>query len=138
VIAFLAVLAALGGLAIVLLLRRLARSVLVADDALAPRVRPPAPAAGELAGIERTVSEALTAGRTTGDELPDLVRAIAAARLLREHGVEIEHEPDRARPLIDDELTWRLARSPAERRRGGTVPLAAAQLGHVIDVLERL
>jgi hypothetical protein len=138
VIAVLAALVALGAVAIALLLRRLGPRLPLAGDALVGPARSAERAPGELDGIERTVSQALAAGRTRGDELPDLVRAIAAARLLREHGVELEHEPDRARALIDDDLTWRLAQPPADRRRGGTVPLGAGELGHVIDVLERL
>jgi hypothetical protein len=138
VIAVLVALVALGAVAIALLLRRLGQGVPLASDTLVGRVGPAERTPGELDGIELTVTQALAAGRTTGDELPDLVRAIAAARLLREHGIELEHEPDRARALIDDDLTWRLAQPPAERRRGGTVPLGAAELGHVVDVLERL
>jgi hypothetical protein len=138
VIIVLATLVALGAAAAALLLRRLAQRVPLARDTLAAATRESERTPGELDGIERTVAQALAAGRTTGDELPDLVRAIAAARLLREHGVELEHEPDRARELIDDDLTWRLAQPPADRRRGGTEPLGAPELGRVIDVLERL
>jgi hypothetical protein len=69
--------------------------------------------------------------------LRPLVRQLAAERLAATHAIELDREPERARPHLGDEL-WELVRpdrEPGPRRARG-LPLPV--LAKVVDQLEEL
>ena len=63
--------------------------------------------------------------------LRPLLRQVATERLYGQHGVELDRDPERARPLLGDEL-WELVRPDREvgRRSGPGLP-PADLAGHV-------
>jgi len=69
--------------------------------------------------------------------LRPLLRQLAADRLFARHGVDLDRSPERARPLLGDEL-WALVRADRTvgRRTGPGVP--SAELADYVDRLERL
>lgn len=84
----------------------------------------------------------LAAGQSSAFELHrrlrPLVREIAAARLARHHGVDLDRLPDRARELLGPR-SWELARPdrepPQERFARGW---AADEIAGLVDELERI
>ena len=91
----------------------------------------------ELDRIDRTV---VLAGANEFDlhyRLRPLLRKLAAERLLGKHGVDLDREPERARPLLGEDL-WELVRPEREvgRRSGPGVP--AALLAAHVARLEQL
>jgi hypothetical protein len=83
----------------------------------------------QLEWLERQVGDA----RDTGYELPyrfrPLVRNIAAAALVREHGVLIDRDPERAESIVGDRI-WQLIRpdDPATRLPPGGLRALVADL----------
>lgn len=89
----------------------------------------------ELEAIESEVRAAL-AGGGANDGLRGRLRSIAAARLSRDHAIDLDRGEEAARRVIADDVTWQLV--TADARRGTRVRLGAEQLVAVVDRLERL
>lgn len=95
-------------------------------------------AVSELARLEREVTLARVAAFDLHYRLRPTLREVAAHKLRSRHGVELDGEPDRARPLVGD-LSWELLRAdrppPLDRHGPG---LELAELRELVDTLERL
>jgi hypothetical protein len=77
----------------------------------------------ELERIDRTVVLGAANEFDLHYRLRPLLRKLAAERLYRRHGVELDDDPDRAKPLLGDEL-WELVRADRKlgRRSGPGLP----------------
>jgi hypothetical protein len=100
--------------------------------ALSP-VPPRSPA--DLETFERDVRELLRSG-AIDDRLRVQIRSIAAMRLARAHGVDLDVDPAAAAAIIGDGPLWRLLTPTLAGR--ARVRLSAAELGAAVDALERL
>jgi len=96
-------------------------------------VRPPS-----LARVEREVSMGAETAFDTYFRLRPLFRELAAGVLLTHHGVDLGRAPERARPLVSDEL-WSLigpgVEAPEDRAGRG---MPHAQIASAVSDLERL
>ena len=67
------------------------------------------------------------------------VRDIVAARLLRDYGIDLDHEPDRAQAILEGGRAWELVRpdhrSPDDRSAPGW---SEHELEQLVEELERL
>jgi hypothetical protein len=83
----------------------------------------------QLEWLERQIGDSLDAGFELPFRFQPLVRNIASAALVRNHGVVIEREPDRARALVGERV-WELIRpdDPATRLPPGGLPALVADL----------
>jgi hypothetical protein len=108
------------------------------EGLLARETRPGEPI-GQLETIVRTLSGAEWIQAELHYRLRPLVREIAAARLSRRHGVDLDRQPERARALIGEGRVWELVRPerepPEERHARGW---SRAELEELIDELERV
>lgn len=106
------------------------------DDAFAParatRARPVS-----LARVEREVTLATGTAFDVHYRLRPAVQSVASGLLLR-RGIDLERSPDRARPLLGEDV-WELVRpdrpAPDDRTAHGLEPAA---IERAIDSLERL
>ena len=129
----------LGALGLVVLLDRVRAALPAAPEF--PRAPARAPGGSsrpeQLVAIERRIDLAEASNVDLHVGMRPLVREILAARLAREHGIDLDREPDRAHALIGDGLLWELAR-PGRRRpervQGGG--LSRRQLEQLVDELE--
>jgi hypothetical protein len=96
-----------------------------------------APAIGELERFDRLVVLGCGNAFDFHFRLRPLLRDLARERLHTAHGIELDREPERAEPLLGDEL-WELVRPDRElgRRSGPGVPPVV--LGRVVERLEAL
>ena len=69
--------------------------------------------------------------------LRPLLRQVAAERLYRRHGVDLDRNPGRAKPLLGDEL-WEVVRPDREVGRRSAPGLPAAELAGHVARLEQL
>ncbi len=69
--------------------------------------------------------------------LRPLLRQVAAERLYGLHGVDLDRDPERARPLLGDQL-WELLRPDREVGRRSGPGLPAAELARHVAQLEQL
>lgn len=99
-----------------------------------PRVKRPE----RLEQLERHVALASESAFDLHFRLRPTVATIASERLWSRHGIDLEARPDRARSLLSPEL-WDLVRSdrPPPANRLGRGP-GSAELGVVVDALERI
>jgi hypothetical protein len=67
--------------------------------------------------------------------LRPLLRQLAAERLAARYGIDLEGDPDRARPLLGEEL-WELVRPGREVGRRSGPGLPPDSLARVVDALE--
>lgn len=130
-----------GAVAVIALARRL-RSVLPPADQFARLLaeRPgPAEAAGQLRSIRRALSAAGRSQAELHSRLAPMVHEIAAARLSRRHGVDLDREPERARRLIGDGRLWELltpGHGPADGPLGSG--WSRQDLEELLNELERI
>jgi hypothetical protein len=100
--------------------------------------RPERPSAvGELERIDRLVVLGCANAFDLHFRLRPLLRDLARERLHAGHGVELDRHPERARPLLGEEL-WEVVRPEREigRRSGPGLPPAA--LAQLVERLEAL
>ena len=94
---------------------------------------------GQLETIARTLSGAEWIQAELHYRLRPLVREIAAARLSRRYGVDLDRQPERARALIGEGRAWELVRPerepPEERQARGW---SRSELEKLVDELERV
>jgi hypothetical protein len=81
------------------------------------------------------------AGSSRSDllQLQPVVREIAAARLSRRYGIDLDREPERARSVLDGSRTWQLvgpeSRTATDRRAPGW---SRPELEQLVEELENL
>jgi hypothetical protein len=102
------------------------------------RVREPPKRSHRIDELDRIDRLVVLGGANAFDlhyRLRPLLRELAAERLAARHGVDLDGDPDRARPLLGDEL-WELVRPGREvgRRSGPGLPLHS--LSRLVQVLE--
>jgi hypothetical protein len=92
----------------------------------------------QLATLERRLDSARWSTLDLHHRMRPLVCEIAAARLVRSHGVDLEREPERARALVGPHV-WELVRPerepPQERLAPGWPP---KELWALVEELERI
>ena len=105
------------------------------------RLQQAPPAEERVMQLEALSSRISSAESSTFDlhyRLRPLLREIAAARLARRHGVDLDRQPERSRALAGDEL-WELIRPdrnpPEERFAKG---ISNARIDELIDHLEAI
>jgi hypothetical protein len=76
----------------------------------APRRSDPLPRPQQLEWFERQIGDARGAGFELPAHFARIVRQIAAAALVRRHGVVLERDPNRARALVSERV-WQLIRA---------------------------
>jgi hypothetical protein len=92
----------------------------------------------ELERLEREVYLSLGSGFYLHHRLRPLMREIAAHRLLRRHGIELDGRPDAARKLLGEEAwEWLRPERPEPRDRWAAGP-PLSELRGVVDALERI
>jgi hypothetical protein len=92
----------------------------------------------ELERLEREVYLSLGSSFYLHHRLRPLLREIAAHRLLRRHGIELDRRPDAARKLIGEEAwEWLRPERPEPRDRWASGP-PLSELRGVVDALERI
>lgn len=128
---------ALGSFALV---RQTRASHPIAPDLLLPRRRRrPAESLPQLTFLERRLSVAQATSFELHHRLRPLAREVAAARLARHHGIDLDRQPERARAVLGDGRAWELVRpdrEPPEDRlaRGWRL----GELRALIDELESI
>jgi hypothetical protein len=92
----------------------------------------------ELERLEREVYLSLGSGFYLHHRLRPLLREIAAHRLLRVHGIELDRRPEAARQLLGEEAwEWLRPERPEPRDRWASGP-PLSELRGVVDALERI
>jgi hypothetical protein len=92
----------------------------------------------ELERLEREVYLSLGSSFYLHHRLRPVLREIAAHRLLRRHGIELDRRPDAARQLLGEEAwEWLRPERPEPRDRWAPGP-PLAELRGVVDALERI
>jgi hypothetical protein len=127
--------------AAVIVLRGRIGSTLPATPAFPGSRRPRPPPETRVPQLEELVRR-LSGGAPNAFDLHHrlrpLAREIAAARLARRHGLDLDRRPDRARELVGPR-TWELVRPdrepPKDRFKRGW---AQKELGELVDELERI
>jgi hypothetical protein len=95
------------------------------------------PAVGELDRIDRLVVLGCSNAFDLHFRLRPLLRDLARERLHASHGVELDREPERARPLLGDDL-WEVVRPEREVGRRDGPGLPQASLAQLVGRLEAL
>lgn len=93
---------------------------------------PPAPLDYRLVRLRRDLRDAVERDDRV-DEIYPVLRELAAERLRSRHGVDLDAEPERARPLVDDHLWRYLTTPPTDSRKRSRTALQTA-----IEGIERL
>lgn len=92
----------------------------------------------QLETLSRRIGAAETSSFDLHYRLRPLLREIAAARLARQHGIELDRQPDRSQALVGEQL-WELIRPerqpPEQRFAKGISPTRIREL---IDELEAI
>jgi hypothetical protein len=132
---------AVGAVVVWALVRRL-RSLDAEPDARSPFERRPEdveePAAtADLDRIDRLVVLGAASSFDFHYRLRPLLRELASAKLHADHGIELDHEPERARRLLGDEV-WRLVRRDRELENRAGPGLPPADLERLVTRLEAL
>jgi hypothetical protein len=92
----------------------------------------------ELERLEREVYLSLGSSFYLHHRLRPVLREIAAHRLLRKHGIELDRRPDAARHLLGEEAwEWLRPERPEPRDRWAPGP-PLSELRGVVDALERI
>jgi hypothetical protein len=92
----------------------------------------------ELERLEREVYQSLGSSFYLHHRLRPVLREIAAHRLLRRHGIELDRSPEAAHRLLGDEAwEWLRPERPEPRDRWASGP-PLAELRGVVDALERI
>jgi hypothetical protein len=92
----------------------------------------------ELERLEREVYLSLGSSFYLHHRLRPVLREIAAHRLLRRHGIELDRRPDAARRLLGEEAwEWLRPERPEPRDRWAPGP-PLSELRGVVDALERI
>ncbi len=138
-VALLAYVLFVGAIALLVLARRLRAALPPATPF--ERLLAAAPRRMEPVGQLETIRQGLAAaGWSRGElhyRLAPMIREIAAARLSRHHGIDLDRQPERARALIGDGRVWELAgpRSgpPEDRYASGW---SRRELEELLDELE--
>jgi hypothetical protein len=94
---------------------------------------------GQLESIRQGLAAASWSRGELHYRLAPMIREIAAARLSRRHGVDLDRQPERARALIGDGRVWELAgprRGPPENRRASG--WSRRELEELLDELEEI
>lgn len=130
----------LGALGLLTLVRQTQTSHSVAPDVLLPRPRrEPTESLEQLVSLERRLSGATATALYLDHRLRPLVREVAAARLARHHGIDLDRQPERARALLGEGHAWELVRpereSPEDRFARGW---GTRELRSLIEDLERI
>jgi hypothetical protein len=131
---------AVGSVTVIVLARRLGDALPRAarfERLVAQQPRPPE-GVKQLEMIRRGLSAAGWNDAELRFRLGPMVREIAAARLSRKYGVDLERQPGRARAVLGDGRVWELAapRSPAPGREAGG--WSARELAELLDELEAI
>jgi hypothetical protein len=92
----------------------------------------------ELERLEREVYLSLGSSFYLHHRLRPVLREIAAHRLLRKHGVDLDRRPDAAQRLLGDEAWAWLRADRAEPRDRWAPGPPLAELRAVVDALERI
>jgi hypothetical protein len=133
-----ALLLALGAIVLAALVAAVARSLPLAPARRTPRRPPEPPPLGQLDSVARALREARASSFELHDRLVPIARQIAAARLARNHGIDLDRQPRAARALLG-EAAWPLVAAagtePASRLEPGA---SEAQLRALVDALEAL
>jgi hypothetical protein len=131
---------AVGSVALIALARRLGDALPRAapfERLVAQQPRPPG-AVKQLEMIRRGLSAAGWNDAELRFRLGPMVREIAAARLSRRYGIDLERQPVRARAVLGDGRVWELTaprRPPPGRDAGGW---SARELAELLDELEAI
>jgi hypothetical protein len=92
----------------------------------------------ELERLEREVYQSLGSSFYLHHRLRPVMREIAAHRLLRRHGIELDRSPEAAHRLLGDEAwEWLRPERPEPRDRWASGP-PLSELRGVVDALERI
>lgn len=108
------------------------------DLAFRPRTRRAADMPADPRKIAFELRSSLDVPSTLHFRLRPRLRAIAADRLLADHGVSLDRDPDASRRLMGDEA-WELLRAdrePPSRRQGSAI--STPQLERIVSAVERL
>lgn len=119
-----------------------ARGLLPPRDPDAARTFKDKPVAPSISGYSRrrwTVAHSRDAGQTYEHELRPVLEHILAARLAEKHGVNLYHEPARARELVNDQAIWYwIDPEQAQARQQRTAGIPLRTLARLIQRLEQL
>ncbi|MGH3198542.1 MAG: hypothetical protein ACRDNT_22085 [Streptosporangiaceae bacterium] len=138
-LALLAYVLFLGAVALVVLIGQLRGALPQAPRFERLLAAPPrrAEPVGQLETIRRVLAAAGWSQAELYYRLAPMIREIAAARLSRRHGVDLDRQPERARALIGAGRVWELVRPGRERadnwRTGGW---SRQELEELLDELE--
>jgi hypothetical protein len=139
-LALLAYVLFLGALALMALVAKLRVASPLAprfDELVARPAREERPI-GQLVKMQRLVNAAGWDQSALHHRLRPVLQEVLAARLSRQHGVDLEREPARARSVVGEGPLWELVRPdrrvPEDRGRG----LSRRELEALLDELERV
>ncbi|NLE10764.1 MAG: hypothetical protein GX630_04585 [Actinobacteria bacterium] len=131
----------LGVALVAMLLSRLKGALQPAPDfeRMVPGCKPPGGKVEQFQTIVRQLSRSSSSESGLHAHLRPLAQEIAAARLARNHGVDLEREPEQAREVIGDGRLWELVRpdreAPEDRSARGW---SQTELSLLLDELEEL
>lgn len=108
-------------------------------EAMVPRCGPSVSKVEQFQTIVLQLSRSSSSESGLHAHLRPLVQEIAAARLARNHGVDLDGEPGRAREIVGDGRVWELIRPDREapEERGGR-GWSETELSLLLDELEEL
>ena len=138
VLAVFALLLLCGAGAAALLLRRIVGTTRAAADPFRQPVHERELRVPQLDDLVHDVEMVLEVGYDARGDLSSRLRIFAAARLAERRGIDLDTQPERARGAIDAELTWALVRERPRAEPADDPALGAAQLGRVLESLERI
>jgi len=131
----------LGGALLILLLSRLAKTMPRAHQVgrLLPRAKDAVDEVEQFQRIARQLTLSSSREFDLHYHLRPLVKEIASARLARQHGIDLEREPERAQRLIGTGRVWELVRPdrepPEDRAARGWSKPDLQQLMHELEEL---
>ena len=123
-----------GALVLSALVLALAANPLAHEEPLAgttaTRDSPPAELSALASGIRAVIRE-----RVLDERVYDTIRAVAAVRLARHHGIELRRDPAGAREVVGSGPLWQLLESEATWAR---LRVGGSEITQIVDQLERL